>query len=44
MLSIGDFAKKTGLTVRALRFYEEKGLLSPPRSRDTAQDLFYIQV
>ncbi|MEE8259168.1 MAG: MerR family transcriptional regulator [Sphingomonadales bacterium] len=34
MLSIGDFAKKTGLTVRALRFYEEKGLISPPRSRD----------
>lgn len=34
MLSIGDFAKKTGLTVRALRFYEEKGLIQPPRSRD----------
>lgn len=34
MLSIGEFAKKTGLTVRALRFYEEKGLITPPRSRD----------
>jgi len=34
MLLIGEFAKKTGLTVRALRFYEEKGLISPPRSRE----------
>lgn len=29
MYSIGQFAKKTGLTVRALRFYSEKGLLKP---------------
>ena len=29
MYSIGQFAKKTGLTVRALRFYSEKGLLEP---------------
>ncbi len=40
MLSIGDFAKKTGLTVRALRFYEEKGLLSPPRSRDNERRFY----
>ena len=29
MYSIGQFAKKTGLTVRALRFYSDKGLLEP---------------
>lgn len=29
MYSIGQFAKKTGLTVRALRFYSEKGLIEP---------------
>ncbi|MEG0471932.1 MAG: MerR family transcriptional regulator [Solibacillus sp.] len=29
MYSIGQFAKKTGLTVRALRFYSDKGLLDP---------------
>ncbi|MEK4427546.1 MerR family transcriptional regulator [Solibacillus sp. FSL K6-1523] len=31
MYSIGQFAKKTGLTVRALRFYSDKGLLDPCR-------------
>lgn len=31
MYSIGQFAKKTGLTVRALRFYSDKGLLEPCR-------------
>jgi len=40
MLAIGDFAKKTGLTVRALRFYEEKGLISPPRSRDNERRFY----
>ena len=29
MYSIGQFAKKTGLTVRTLRFYSEKGLIEP---------------
>ncbi|RIJ67982.1 MerR family transcriptional regulator [Rummeliibacillus sp. POC4] len=29
MYSIGEFAKKTGLTVRSLRFYDQKGLLNP---------------
>lgn len=29
MYSIGEFAKKTGLTVRSLRFYDQKGLLKP---------------
>jgi len=29
MYSIGQFAKKTGVTVRALRYYDELGLLKP---------------
>ena len=31
MLKIGEFSKLTRLTVKALRFYEEKGLLLPAR-------------
>lgn len=29
MLSIGEFSKATGLTVKALRFYHEQGVLTP---------------
>lgn len=29
-LQIGEFAERTGVTQRTLRFYEEKGLLKPP--------------
>jgi DNA-binding transcriptional MerR regulator len=32
---IGDMAKKYGVTLRALRFYEDKGLLSPVRDGST---------
>ncbi|WKE65023.1 MerR family transcriptional regulator [Gallaecimonas kandeliae] len=31
--SIGEVARKTGLTERALRFYEEQGLISPARTQ-----------
>jgi len=31
-LSIGDLARRTGLSVSAVRFYEEKGLVHPIRS------------
>ncbi|MFQ5563507.1 MAG: MerR family transcriptional regulator [Parvularculaceae bacterium] len=31
-LSIGDVARRAGLTPRALRFYESHGLLRPPRT------------
>jgi len=31
-LSIGDLARRTGLAVSAIRFYEEKGLVEPHRS------------
>ncbi len=29
-MNISDVAKKTGLTSKAMRFYEEKGLVTPP--------------
>ncbi|MEM8694996.1 MAG: redox-sensitive transcriptional activator SoxR [Pseudomonadota bacterium] len=32
LLSIGDLAVRTGLSVSAIRFYEEKGLVHPLRS------------
>ena len=31
-IGIGDLAKRTGVAVSALRFYEEKGLLQPLRT------------
>ncbi|QDY41267.1 Cu(I)-responsive transcriptional regulator [Candidatus Pantoea soli] len=29
-MNISDIAKKTGLTSKAIRFYEEKGVVTPP--------------
>lgn len=29
MYTIGQFARKTGVTTRTLRFYDQKGLLKP---------------
>lgn len=31
-LTIGDLARRTGLSVSAIRFYEEKGLIQPHRT------------
>ncbi|MEM8702308.1 MAG: redox-sensitive transcriptional activator SoxR [Pseudomonadota bacterium] len=33
LLSIGELAERTGLSVSAIRFYEEKGLVHPARNR-----------
>ncbi|AJZ90531.1 Cu(I)-responsive transcriptional regulator [Cedecea neteri] len=33
-MNISDVAKKTGLTSKAIRFYEEKGLVTPPFRAD----------
>ena len=30
-ISIGDLAKEIGLTTRTLRYYEEMGIMTPPR-------------
>lgn len=30
MMNISDVAKRTGLTSKAIRFYEEKGVVTPP--------------
>ena len=32
VLTIGDLARRTGLTVSAIRFYEDKGLVTPLRT------------
>jgi len=32
-LTIGDLARRTGLSVSAIRFYEKKGLVEPHRTR-----------
>ena len=32
IMTIGELARRTGLTVSAIRFYEEKGLVHPARS------------
>ena len=32
VLAIGDLAARTGLSVSAIRFYEEKGLITPHRN------------
>ena len=31
-LKIGDVARQLGTTARTLRYYEEQGLLTPPRT------------
>ncbi|MGJ3232038.1 MAG: redox-sensitive transcriptional activator SoxR [Oceanicaulis sp.] len=38
-LTIGEMARRTGLSVSAIRFYEEKGLVTPERS-DSGQRRF----
>ncbi|MFG1214586.1 MerR family transcriptional regulator [Xanthobacter flavus] len=30
-MRIGDLSKRTGVSIRMLRYYEEEGLLTPPR-------------
>lgn len=49
LLKVGEVAKKTGLTVRALHYYDEIGLLTPTHRSDagyrlyTADDLMQLQ-
>lgn len=42
---IGEVARKTGLSIKAIRFYEEKGLIMPPRQgRYRVYDESHIEV
>jgi DNA-binding transcriptional MerR regulator len=40
-LSIGDLAREFDLTTRAIRFYEDMGLLSPERTGATGRNRVY---
>lgn len=40
MYTIGQFAKKTGLTIRTLRYYDEKGLVKPASLTEGGQRLY----
>lgn len=39
-MKIGELARKTGTSVDTLRFYEEKGLLAPPKRTDSGYRIF----
>jgi len=49
MYTIGQFSKKTGVTIRTLRYYDEKGLLKPTHVSESGrrhyedQDLITLQ-
>ncbi len=40
MYTIGQFARKTGITIRTLRYYDEKGLLKPAYISDKGQRFY----
>lgn len=40
---IGTIAKKTGLTIRSIRFYEEVGLINPLRDNQSGHRLYMTQ-
>ncbi len=39
-LRVGELAKRTGLSVRALHYYDEIGLLSPPRRAESGYRIY----
>ncbi|NIG88154.1 Cu(I)-responsive transcriptional regulator [Serratia symbiotica] len=42
-MNISDIAKKTGLTSKAIRFYEEKGLITAPMRTDNGYRCYSAQ-
>ncbi len=42
VVKIGTLAKKTGLTIRTLRYYEEVGLLAPAQRTDAGHRLYGV--
>jgi DNA-binding transcriptional MerR regulator len=43
-MRIGELARRTGVSVRALRYYEEKGLLVPVRTANGYRDYPHVAV
>lgn len=44
MLSIGEFSRATGLTVKTLRFYHEQGILVPSQVDSGSGYRFYAEL
>lgn len=40
MFTIGDLARELDISTRTIRYYEERGLLSPQRTENTQQRLY----
>ncbi|MSN26775.1 MAG: MerR family transcriptional regulator [Geobacter sp.] len=40
LISIGNLAKEIGLTTRTLRYYEEMGIMTPPRRLEGAARMY----
>lgn len=44
LVKIGVIAKKTGLSVQALRYYQQRGLISPKQQLESGYRLFDLSV
>lgn len=44
LLTIGDLARRTGLSVSAIRFYEQKGLIEPLRTGGNQRRYFRADI
>jgi MerR family transcriptional regulator, redox-sensitive transcriptional activator SoxR len=44
LLTIGELAKRTGASVSAVRFYEQKGLIAPMRNRGGQRRFFRAHI
>jgi Cu(I)-responsive transcriptional regulator len=43
MLSIGEVAKRTGIKVPTIRFYETEGLIGPPRRTESGRRIYDLR-
>jgi DNA-binding transcriptional MerR regulator len=44
LVKIGVIAKKTGLSVQALRYYQQRGLISPKQQLESGYRLFDVRI
>lgn len=44
LVKIGVIAKKTGLSVQALRYYQQRGLISPKQQLESGYRLFDVSI